>query len=68
MTDLPDPVYWAIPFFIITLVAEFLWQRTRRPTAFTGKDTATSLALGIGSLVAGAATGALVLSFTVTAA
>ena len=67
MTDLPDPVYWAIPFFIVTLIAEFLWQRTRRPTAFTGKDTATSLALGIGSLVAGAATGALVLAMAVWA-
>ncbi len=62
MPDLPNPVYWAIPFFIVSLLGEYLWQRTRRPSAFTGKDTATSLSLGIGSLLAGAATGAAVLS------
>ncbi len=67
MPDLPNPVYWAIPFFIVTLIGEYLWQRTRRPTAFTGKDTRTSLSLGIGSLVAGAATGALVLTMAVWA-
>lgn len=67
MTDLPDPVYWAIPFFIVTLIGEYIWQRTRRPSAFTSKDTATSLALGIGSLVAGAATGALVLAMAIWA-
>lgn len=67
MPDLPNPVYWAIPFFIVTLIGEYLWQRTRRPEAFTGNDTATSLALGLGSLVAGAATGALVLAMAVWA-
>ena len=67
MPELPNPVYWAIPFFIVTLIGEYLWQRTRRPAAFTGKDTATSLTLGLGSLVAGAATGAAVIALAVWA-
>lgn len=67
MSDLPDPVNWAIPFFIVTLIGEYFWQRKRRPSAFAGKDTATSLALGVGSLVAGIATGAAVVSMAVWA-
>ena len=67
MADLPNPVYWAIPFFISTLIGEYVWQRRRRPSAFAGKDTATSLTLGIGSMFAGVASGALVLAMAVWA-
>jgi sterol desaturase/sphingolipid hydroxylase (fatty acid hydroxylase superfamily) len=67
MPELPNPVFWAIPFFIVTLIGEYIWQRSRQPSAFTGKDTATSLVLGIGSLLTGIATGAVVLTVSVWA-
>jgi sterol desaturase/sphingolipid hydroxylase (fatty acid hydroxylase superfamily) len=60
MPNLPNPVYWAIPMFLVTLIGEAWISRVRRRRLFCGKDTATSLTLGIGSLVAGVLTVGLV--------
>ena len=55
-----DPVPYAIPFFVLLIVAEMLWARARAPQAYEPRDTLTSLALGLGSTAVGiAAAGAL---------
>ncbi|WP_205479777.1 sterol desaturase family protein [Sphingomonas arenae] len=58
--NLPDPVHWAIPGFVLLLLAEMLVARSRRQALFHGKDTLTSLGLGTGSVVAGLLLGGLV--------
>ena len=56
-----DPLPYAIPFFILLIIAEMLWaRRTGRTRAYEPRDTAVSLALGLGSIVAGAVTAAAV--------
>ena len=59
MPHLFNPVDYAIPAFIILIVAEMLWARSRAPEKYEPRETLTSLALGTGSTVAGALTGAL---------
>lgn len=49
-----DPVAYAIPLFVVLVLAEMLWARRRRPDAYEPRDTLTSLAFGLGSTVAGA--------------
>jgi sterol desaturase/sphingolipid hydroxylase (fatty acid hydroxylase superfamily) len=60
--NLPNPVHWAIPGFVLLLLAEMLVARLRRQRLFGGKDTLTSLGLGLGSLVAGALSGGAALA------
>ena len=55
-----DPVAFAIPMFVVLVIAEMLWARRRNPAAYESRDTATSLAIGLGSTVAGALTGGVV--------
>ena len=62
-----DPVAWAIPAFIVLLLAEAVWLRRKgRLDAFETRDTATSLVLGLGSTVAGALAGGFVVAMLVT--
>ena len=51
----PDPTVYAIPFFVVTLIAEIFvlrkWKREGRPVAgYELKDTLASLAMGVGSI------------------
>jgi len=62
MPELFSPVDYAIPAFVILIIAEMLWARSRTPEKYEPRDTLTSLALGTGSTVAGALTGTLVFS------
>ncbi len=62
MPELFSPVDYAIPAFVILIIAEMLWARIRAPEKYEPRDTLTSLALGTGSTVAGALTGTLVFS------
>ncbi|WP_423141054.1 sterol desaturase family protein [Parablastomonas sp. CN1-191] len=57
-----DPVTYAIPVFVLLIVAEMIWARRKRPDAYEPRDTLASLAMGLGSTVAGLLTGGLVLS------
>ena len=52
---MPDfsPVDYAIPGFVLLVLAEMLWAWKRRPEAYEPRDTLTSLAFGLGSTVAG---------------
>ncbi|WP_340588946.1 sterol desaturase family protein [Erythrobacter alti] len=60
-----NPVTYAIPVFVVLVVAELLWARKRRADAYESRDTATSLAIGLGSTVAGALTGGAVAALLV---
>ncbi|MEY4161160.1 MAG: hypothetical protein RLZZ136_1781 [Pseudomonadota bacterium] len=48
-----DPIPFAIPFFIVLIVAEMLWASRRAPSAYEPRDTLVSLALGLGNTAVG---------------
>jgi sterol desaturase/sphingolipid hydroxylase (fatty acid hydroxylase superfamily) len=54
MPDLPNPVDFAVPAFVLLVLAEMLVARMRDRHRYCPRDTLTSLALGLGSTVAGA--------------
>ena len=54
--DLPNPTELAIPAFVLLMLVEIWWVRRRDARAYEPRDTLTSLALGLGSTVAGALT------------
>ena len=65
MPDL-DPVAWAIPAFVVLLLAEAVWLRRKgRLDAFETRDTSTSLMLGLGSTAVGTFAGGLVVAMLV---
>ena len=55
-----DVVTYAVPFFVIMVLAEMIWAARRAPEKYEPRDTLTSLALGLGSTVAGALTAGVV--------
>lgn len=61
--DLPDPLIFAIPVFIVLILVEMVWAKRRVPLAYEPRDTLTSLALGLGNtamaLVTAGAVGAV---------
>ena len=66
MPSLPDPINFAIPFFVLTLLAEAWFIRKRRDIAgYEWRDTAVSLLLGSGSQLAGLATAAIVYAIAI---
>ncbi|HEX9807241.1 MAG TPA: sterol desaturase family protein [Alteraurantiacibacter sp.] len=60
-----DPVAWAIPAFVLLVLAEMLWSRIRAREAYEPRDTAVSLAFGLGSTVAGAIAAGAILAMLV---
>lgn len=50
-----DPLPWAIPGFILLVLAEMVWARSKAPATYEARDTLTSLLLGLGSTLASAA-------------
>lgn len=60
--SLPDPTLLAIPAFVATMLLEAWLGRKGRNVRYERRDTVTSLALGIGSVIAGIATGGLILT------
>ena len=62
--ELPDPVQIAVPFFVLLMAAELVWVRLRghRAGHYEWRDTATSLAMGFGSSIAGLLTGGLLVA------
>lgn len=55
-----DPVPYAIPFFILLIVIEMVWAKRQAPEKYEPKDTLVSLAMGLGSTIAGAASAGVV--------
>jgi sterol desaturase/sphingolipid hydroxylase (fatty acid hydroxylase superfamily) len=62
MPDLPNPVDYAVPGFILLIVLEMLWQRRRNPQAYEARDTLMSLLFGFGSTIMGVLVGGAVLT------
>ena len=60
MPDLPNPVDYAVPGFVALVLAEMLWAWAKGRDRYHPHDTLTSLALGLGSTVAGVLTGGAV--------
>ncbi len=58
MADLPNPVDYAVPAFILLIVVEMLWAKRRAPEKYEPKDTLTSLMFGFGNSVIAALLGA----------
>jgi len=54
MADLPDPVTYAVPGFVLLVLAEMLVARAQDRRRYCPRDTLTSLLLGFGSTIAGA--------------
>lgn len=49
-----SPTQYAVPLFVVAVLAEMIWARFKRPEAYEPMDTLVSLAFGLGSTVAGA--------------
>jgi sterol desaturase/sphingolipid hydroxylase (fatty acid hydroxylase superfamily) len=60
MPDLPNPVDYAVPGFVILVLIEMLVVRRGDRMRYEPADTLTSLAMGLGSTVAGALTAGFV--------
>lgn len=54
MPNLPNPVDYAVPGFVVLVLIEMLVVRRGDRTRYEPADTLTSLAMGLGSTVAGA--------------
>ncbi|HEX7745539.1 MAG TPA: sterol desaturase family protein [Micromonosporaceae bacterium] len=55
MKDFPDIILWSIPAFLLLVVLErvsYLFHRDDDEVGYGGADTATSLAMGLGSVAA----------------
>lgn len=61
---MPDfsPTQYAVPLFVVAVLAEMIWAKLRAPEAYEPKDTLVSLAFGLGSTVAGALLGGFALA------
>ncbi len=62
---LPDPVPFAIPIFMLLILVELWWSRRAHPTNYEWRDTAASLAMGLGNFAIGIAYGGVVYTATV---
>lgn len=63
-----DPVQMAIPFFVLAVILEIVLARMGRANArYETRDTAVSLAMGLGSSIAGALMAGVILAASVWA-
>ncbi|MCZ8171305.1 MAG: sterol desaturase family protein, partial [Brevundimonas sp.] len=60
MAKLPNPVDYAVPFFILLIVIEMVWARRNAPEKYEPRDTLLSLTFGLGSTVVGLLVGAAI--------
>lgn len=65
MERLADPILYAIPAFIALMLAEIFVAWRRYPHRYEARDTWTSLALGVGSQVMGAAVAGAVIAMAI---
>jgi len=65
MSELPDPVDYAVPAFVLLVFVEMLIARAKDRRRYCPKDTLTSLLLGFGSTIAGALSAGLVYALAV---
>lgn len=60
--DLPKPTEWAVPIFVALVLAELFYGWKKGRIRYEGKDTFTSMFMGLGSTVVGALTVTFVIS------
>lgn len=60
MLNLPEPTQLAVPAFVLLVLAEMIYGWKTGRARYEGKDTMTSLVMGLGSTVAGALSAAFV--------
>ena len=65
MSNLPNPVDYAVPVFILLIIIEMFIALRRDRSRYSVQDTMNSLMLGVGSQIAGALTGAAVVAMAV---
>jgi hypothetical protein len=65
MSDLPNPVDYAVPAFVVLVLAEMIVARLKNRARYEPMDTLTSLLFGFGSSVAGLLTGGLLFGLAV---
>jgi sterol desaturase/sphingolipid hydroxylase (fatty acid hydroxylase superfamily) len=53
MVELFNPVDYAVPVFVLMVIAEVIWSKFRAPERYELHDTLVSLLFGLGSSVAG---------------
>ena len=58
--ELPNPIDYAVPGFVILVLAEMIAVRRTHPERYEPRDTLTSLLFGFGSSIAGALTASAV--------
>ena len=63
MTELPNPIYFAIPAFIALIIAEMIYARATGRARYEPSDTAASLAMGLGNTVSGIVLGFIAASW-----
>ena len=63
--EIPNLVYYAIPFFVVSVVVEGFILFKKSPKQYLFKDTLASLVMGIGNLIAGLAANIIVV-FVIT--
>lgn len=51
--EIPNLIYYAIPFFILTLIVESIVDTREKTAHFDTKDSLTSLTMGIGNVLIG---------------
>ncbi len=59
MPNLPDPIFVAIPAFVILIIAEMIFARTTGKARYEPRDTAASLMMGLGNTVSGVLLGGI---------
>ena len=62
---IPNLIYWAIPFFLVTVIFEGFIIHRKRPLNYNIKDTFASLSMGIGNIIIDLAS-KLVVVFVIT--
>ena len=59
-----NPVDYAVPGFVLLVLLEMIWARAKAPDKYEPRDTLVSLAMGLGSTMAGVlSTGLIAASF-----
>jgi len=51
--EIPELIYYAIPFFILTLIIEIIVDAREKANAYETKDTITSISMGLGNVFLG---------------
>ena len=60
--EIPNIIYYAIPFFVLTLIIEILISSKKNMNSYTFKDAAASITMGLGNVFIGVFAKALVLA------